>query len=171
MMPGHAMDEQEQYLFYTSCLAAARGRTVTVRTFDFGADRTMADLSLIHIWRPLRGLPLFYLRSDGGTLLSQPVALVPGQAGSQLLEDLAVVGVQPIQLVAAQNARDDGGAVSYTHLEQEDWQNGWRKYYHPMDVGQRLAIVPSWQDYDTDQMCIRDSPLSGRRPAYPRGRR
>ena len=34
MMPGHAMDEQEQYLFYTSCLAAARGRTVTVRTFD-----------------------------------------------------------------------------------------------------------------------------------------
>ena len=26
MMPGHAMDEQEQYLFYTSCLAAARGR-------------------------------------------------------------------------------------------------------------------------------------------------
>ena len=43
MMPGHAMDEQEQYLFYTSCLAAARGRTVTVRTFDFGADRTMAD--------------------------------------------------------------------------------------------------------------------------------
>ena len=43
MMPGHAMDEQEQYLFYTSCLAAARGRIVTVRTFDFGADRTMAD--------------------------------------------------------------------------------------------------------------------------------
>ena len=43
MMPGHAMDEQEQYLFYTSCLAAARGRMVTVRTFDFGADRTMAD--------------------------------------------------------------------------------------------------------------------------------
>ena len=36
--------------------------------------------------------PLFYLlRSDGGTLLSQPVALVLGQAGSQLLEDLAVV--------------------------------------------------------------------------------
>ena len=43
MMPGHAMDEQEQYLFYTSCLAAAKGKMVTVRTFDFGADRTMAD--------------------------------------------------------------------------------------------------------------------------------
>ena len=43
MLPGHAMDEQEQYLFYTSCLAAAKGKMVTVRTFDFGADRTMAD--------------------------------------------------------------------------------------------------------------------------------
>ena len=54
--------------------------------------------------------PLFYLlRPDGGTLLSQPVALVLGQAGSQLLEDLAVVGVQPIKLVAAKKARDDGG--------------------------------------------------------------
>ena len=31
MMPGHAMDEQEQYLFYTSCLAAAKGKMVTVR--------------------------------------------------------------------------------------------------------------------------------------------
>ncbi len=66
MMPGHAMDEQEQYLFYTSCLAAARGRMVTVRTFDFGADRTMADayqgvqsskLGLRGIRSSLRNLP------------------------------------------------------------------------------------------------------------------
>ena len=66
MMPGHAMDEQEQYLFYTSCLAAARGRIVTVRTFDFGADRTMADayqgvqsskLGLRGIRSSLRNLP------------------------------------------------------------------------------------------------------------------
>ena len=66
MMPGHAMDEQEQYLFYTSCLAAARGRTVPVRTFDFGAVRTMADayqcvqsskLGLRGIRSSLRNLP------------------------------------------------------------------------------------------------------------------
>ena len=37
-------------------------------------------------------------------------------------------------------------------VEQEDWQNGWRKYYHPMDIGKRLAIVPSWQEYDTDRV-------------------
>ena len=27
-------------------------------------------------------------------------------------------------------------------VEQEDWQNAWKKYYHAMDIGKRLAIVP-----------------------------
>ena len=44
MLPGRPVDEQEQYVFYQSCLAAAKGGVVTVRTFDFGADRTMADV-------------------------------------------------------------------------------------------------------------------------------
>lgn len=43
MLPGRILDEQEQYFFYCSCLAAAQGCPVTVRTFDFGSDRTMAD--------------------------------------------------------------------------------------------------------------------------------
>ena len=43
MLPGRILDEQEQFYFYCSCLAAAQGCPVTVRTFDFGADRTMAD--------------------------------------------------------------------------------------------------------------------------------
>lgn len=43
MLPGRILDEQDQYFFYVSCLAAAQGLPVTVRTFDFGSDRTMAD--------------------------------------------------------------------------------------------------------------------------------
>ena len=43
MLPGRILDEQEQYFFYCSCLAAAQGRQVTVRTFDFGSDRTISD--------------------------------------------------------------------------------------------------------------------------------
>ena len=37
--------EQEQYYFYTSCLAAADGRPVTVRTFDLGADKLAASMT------------------------------------------------------------------------------------------------------------------------------
>lgn len=35
--------------------------------------------------------------------------------------------------------------VSVTALREEDWAYGWQKYYHVMEVGQKLAIVPEWE--------------------------
>ena len=32
--------------------------------------------------------------------------------------------------------------LNTTGVEQEDWQNGWKKFYHAMDIGERLAIQP-----------------------------
>ena len=65
-------------------------------------------------------------------------------------------GASPVETLALIAARMEAAGIPYTSetegVEQEDWQNGWRKYYHPMDVGQRLAVVPSWQDYDTDRV-------------------
>ena len=65
-------------------------------------------------------------------------------------------GASPVETLALIAARMEAAGIPYTSetegVEQEDWQNGWRKYYHPMDVGQRLAIVPSWQDYDTNRV-------------------
>ena len=65
-------------------------------------------------------------------------------------------GASPVETLALIAARMEAAGIPYTSetegVEQEDWQNGWHKYYHPMDVGQRLAIVPSWQDYDTDRV-------------------
>ena len=29
-------------------------------------------------------------------------------------------------------------------MEEEDWANGWKKYYQPMDIGQKLRVVPQW---------------------------
>ena len=43
-------------------------------------------------------------------------------------------------------------------VEQEDWQNAWKKYYHAMDIGKRLAIVPGWETYDTDRTVITMDP-------------
>lgn len=30
--------------------------------------------------------------------------------------------------------------------KREDWQDNWKKYFHPMKVGKRLLIQPSWED-------------------------
>ena len=60
------------------------------------------------------------------------------------------------ETLAAIDARMEAAGITYTvetaGVEQEDWQNGWRKYYHPLEIGRRLAVVPSWQAYDTDRV-------------------
>ena len=59
-------------------------------------------------------------------------------------------GASPAELTALLEQRLAAAGVPYTletgGIEQEDWQNGWRKYYKPMEIGRRLAIVPSWQE-------------------------
>ena len=71
-------------------------------------------------------------------------------------------GAQPAETLAAVAARMEAAGIPYTvetaGVEQEDWQNAWRKYYHPMDIGRRLAVVPSWQDYPTGRIALRLDP-------------
>ena len=50
----------------------------------------------------------YFSAADGGALLSQPCALVLVQAGRQLLEHLAVIVVQPGDLLLVQHAGHDG---------------------------------------------------------------
>ncbi|MGE5591162.1 MAG: 50S ribosomal protein L11 methyltransferase [Bacillota bacterium] len=32
-------------------------------------------------------------------------------------------------------------------VNEEDWANAWKAYFHPFRVGRRLVVVPSWEDY------------------------
>lgn len=45
IMAGRIPSEEEQYYFYFSCLQAANGKPVTVRTFDIGADKSVPGLT------------------------------------------------------------------------------------------------------------------------------
>lgn len=58
--------------------------------------------------------------------------------------------------------RLNAAGIEYTlrteGVEQEDWQNAWKKYYHAMDIGARLAIVPGWEEYDTERITITMDP-------------
>lgn len=35
-------------------------------------------------------------------------------------------------------------AVSY--VADSDWENNWRQYYKPLEIGQRLVVVPEWEN-------------------------
>lgn len=41
----------------------------------------------------------------------------------------------------------EGVTVLKTPMEEEDWANGWKKYYQPMEIGKRLYVVPEWLDH------------------------
>ncbi len=33
-------------------------------------------------------------------------------------------------------------------VSDDDWANSWKKYYHPIKVGDRIVIVPAWEKYE-----------------------
>ena len=37
-------------------------------------------------------------------------------------------------------------ALSVSYVEDSDWENNWRAYYKPIEVGQRLLVVPEWEE-------------------------
>ena len=45
-------------------------------------------------------------------------------------------------------------SLSSAGVEQEDWETSWKQYYHAMDIGRRLAVVPSWEEYPTDRVVL-----------------
>ena len=36
--------------------------------------------------------------------------------------------------------------VTVSTVEDSDWENNWREYYKPIDVGEKLVVVPEWEE-------------------------
>ena len=41
--------------------------------------------------------------------------------------------------------------VEVISVNEDDWANNWKKYYHPIRVGKNLVIKPSWIDYEKQE--------------------
>lgn len=35
--------------------------------------------------------------------------------------------------------------LSMENVADEDWENNWKQYYKPMEIGERLLVVPEWE--------------------------
>lgn len=64
-------------------------------------------------------------------------------------------GRETLMLVRSEIERikKNGGEADLGRLEieisgvaQEDWENGWKKYFKPFTVGENLIIIPSWEE-------------------------
>ena len=45
-------------------------------------------------------------------------------------------------------ALDIDAKISVSGVCEEDWANSWKAYYKPIEIGERIVIVPAWEKYD-----------------------
>ena len=52
-----------------------------------------------------------------------------------------------IALQKLKEERDDCGSLLLTmeNIQDADWETNWKKYYHPLEIGERLLVVPQWE--------------------------
>lgn len=58
----------------------------------------------------------------------------PAEAIAFLREKLTAVGI--------------GQSISTEAVKQEEWSTAWKQYYHPLHLGRRLVVCPSWESYE-----------------------
>ena len=50
--------------------------------------------------------------------------------------------------IAARGVDTKPAEFSVTRVQDEDWANSWKAYFHTDKVGERVVIQPSWEEYD-----------------------
>ena len=55
-----------------------------------------------------------------------------------------------IALTALRQAHPDFPALilSMENIEDADWENNWKAFYKPMEIGERLIVIPDWEEAD-----------------------
>lgn len=76
------------------------------------------------------------------------VYLPSNSQGADMLNDIR-------RTLAEMKAADTDGIYGRLEAElssvrEEDWANNWKKYFKPIEVGEKLVIKPSWEDYTGD---------------------
>lgn len=68
-------------------------------------------------------------------------------------------GVSPAEAVAFLSERYAGEGIEHTiellDCAEQDWRNNWKKYFNPIEVGEKLLIRPGWRDdYDAGERIV-----------------
>ena len=67
-------------------------------------------------------------------------------------EGMDTVAKVRVALSELKNRRSDCGSLLMTmaQVDDADWENNWKQYYKPMEIGERLIVVPEWESAKTD---------------------
>ena len=51
-------------------------------------------------------------------------------------------------------------SISISGVNEEDWANSWKAYYKPIEIGEKIVIVPAWEKYEAaaNKLVVRMDP-------------
>jgi len=54
---------------------------------------------------------------------------------------------EKIQELVSYGINKGSGITKCREVMEEDWATSWKEFFHPIKVGERIVIKPSWEDY------------------------
>ena len=68
-------------------------------------------------------------------------------------DDAAPETVTAVRIALAALKKEQGErlgtlALSMSGVQDSDWENNWKQFYKPMEIGERLLVIPQWESAD-----------------------
>jgi ribosomal protein L11 methyltransferase len=86
------------------------------------------------------------------------VYLSDNQAGHDMLRLIK----ESVGALKAEDADGKYGSLNmeFSNVSEDDWANNWKKYFKPIEIGEKILIKPQWHEllYDTDRIVFEVNP-------------
>lgn len=110
-----------------------------ITCFSVEDPRDLAEL-LENKYVPVDYVEEGLLREDGDVLVR--VYLAENEQGQLQLEGI-LAGIEKLKALNEEWLGSLETELSVT--DEKDWENNWKQYFHPLPIGERFLVVPSWE--------------------------
>lgn len=110
-----------------------------ITCFSVDDPQDLADL-LENQYVPVDYVEDGLLREDGDVLVR--VYLAQNEQG-KIQKDGILAGIE--RLKAEKEDWLGSLEVEFSVSDEKDWENNWKQYFHPLPIGERFLVVPSWE--------------------------
>ena len=90
-----------------------------------------------------------YIDDDLMKLREAPTVVSVYLANNQQGNEILAAVRSELDRLRGLDPAGDWGKLTFTlkGVREEDWATAWKKYYHPVKIGQKLVVCPSWEKY------------------------
>ncbi len=110
-----------------------------ITCFSVEDPRDLAEL-LENKYVPVDYVEEGLLREDGDVLVR--VYLAENEQGQLQLEGI-LAGIERLKALNEEWLGSLETELSVT--DEKDWENNWKQYFHPLPIGEKFLVVPSWE--------------------------